>query len=97
MKNGKSSLSKGRTYRELGEFWDRQNLAEVWESTKRVRFRVQLESEVSYCALDPSLAEKVRSLAKKRGVSSETIINLWIHQKLRERSSKIRSKENSRS
>jgi len=34
--------------------------------------------------LDGNLTEKVRSAAKKRGVSSETLINLWVKEKLKQ-------------
>jgi len=37
--------------------------------------------------IDKSLSEKLQSVAKKQGVSSDTLINLWIQQKLQEKPS----------
>lgn len=35
-------------------------------------------------SLDPGLAEKLAAEAHKRGLSTETLINLWLNEKLRE-------------
>jgi hypothetical protein len=34
--------------------------------------------------LDSKLSKKVRSIAKKRGVSPDTLLNLWVQEKLQE-------------
>lgn len=84
MSKSKSSLSKARSYKEIGEFWDTHDLADFWDRTKSARFEVDIESEVTYYALDSKLSKKVRSIAKKRGVSADTLLNLWVQEKLRE-------------
>jgi hypothetical protein len=78
-------LSKARSYEEIGEFWDSHDLSEHWDRTKSVRFEVDIESEVTYFALDSRLSKRVRSLAKKRGISTGTLLNLWVQEKLREK------------
>jgi hypothetical protein len=82
MSRTKSSISKVRSYRAIGEFWDTHDLAEHWEQTQPVEFEIDLESEVTYYPLDNSLATRVRSIAKHRGVSPETLLNLWVQEKL---------------
>jgi hypothetical protein len=82
MSRTKSSISKVRSYREIGEFWDTHDLAEHWEQTQPVEFEIDLESEVTYYPLDITLATRVRSIAKQRGVSTETLLNLWVQEKL---------------
>ena len=84
MSKSKSSLSKARSYKEIGEFWDTHDLADFWDRTKSVKFEVDIQSEVTYYALDSKLSKKVRSIAKKRGVSADTLLNLWVQEKLRE-------------
>ncbi len=84
MKRGKSSTSKARTYRELGDFWDTHDLSDFWDQTKRVDFDVNIESEITYYSLDKRLAKKVQSIAQKRGVSADTLINLWVQEKIQE-------------
>ena len=78
----KSSISKAKSYKEIGEFWDAHDLAEFWDQTKKASFEVNIESEVTYYSLDKRLAEKVQTVAQKRGVSADTLINLWVQEKL---------------
>ncbi len=83
-KKRKSSISKARSYRELGDFWDTHDLADYWDQTKPVEVTVDLKSEVTYYALDTELATRIRRLARRRGVSPETLLNLWVQEKLQE-------------
>lgn len=87
MDKNKGSLSKASSYREIGDYWDIHDVTEVWDKTRKVKFDVEIESEVIYYPLEKSLSEKVRSLAKKHGITSETLINLWVQQKLQEQTS----------
>lgn len=80
----KSSLSQATSYKEIGEFWDKQDLSEVWEKTKEAAFGVNIESEISYYAVDRTLSEKLQTLALKRGVTADTLVNLWLQEKLQE-------------
>jgi len=84
MKRGKSSVSKAKSYREIGDFWDTHDLSEFWDQTKRVDFDVNIESEITYYSLDKRLAKEVQSIAQKRGVSADTLINLWVQEKIQE-------------
>ena len=84
MKKYKSSLSKSKCCKEVGEFWDTHDLAEFWDQTRKASFEVNIESEVTYYSLDRRLAEKVQTVAQKHGVSADTLINLWVQEKLLE-------------
>jgi hypothetical protein len=86
MCEGKSSISKASSYKEIGEFWDTHDLADYWDQLELVEFEVNLQSEVTYYPLKLSLSHKIRSVAKRQGVSAETLINLWIQEKLLEES-----------
>ncbi|MBI5474529.1 MAG: hypothetical protein HY961_19505 [Ignavibacteriae bacterium] len=79
-----SSLSQASSYQQMGEFWDTHDLSDYWSQTRKARFEVKIDSEVTYYALENSLSEKLQTLAKKKGVSSDTLLNLWIQQKLQE-------------
>lgn len=84
MKRSKSSVSKARFYKEIGEFWDTHDLSEYWQQTRPVKFEVDIQSEITYYPLESSLSAKIRSIAKQRGVSPETLLNLWVQEKLQE-------------
>jgi hypothetical protein len=82
MRKYKGSISKAKFYKEIGEFWDTHDLTEFWDQTKKTSFEVDIKSEVTYCSLDKRLAEKVQAIAQKQGVSADTLINLWVQEKL---------------
>lgn len=85
MKRGKSSISKGRSYNEIGEFWDEHDLSTYWDKTRKVKFDVVLDPEVTYYPIEKDLSEKIQLEARKRGVSSDTLVKLWLEQKIKER------------
>ena len=87
MSKGKSTISKAKTYREMGEFWDAHDLADYWDQTYPVEFEIELQSGVTYFPVEMKLSEKVRSVAEQHGVSPETLLNLWIQEKLQEETS----------
>jgi hypothetical protein len=80
----RSSISKATSYEEIGEFWDEHDTADYWEQTYPVEFKVNLQSEEIYYRIDNTLSEQLRSLARRRGISPETLLNLWVQEKLRE-------------
>ncbi len=84
MDANKSSISQAQSYQEIGEFWDTHDVTDYWEKTRAAKFEVDIQSEVRYCALEETLANKVSELAWQKGVSVETLINLWVQEKVKE-------------
>ena len=84
MRKNKSSISEATSYKETGEFWDTHDLTEFWDKTKKASFGVDIESEITYYAVDKKLSEKIQAIAQKRGVTADTLINLWVQEKLQE-------------
>lgn len=82
MAKSKSTISKASSYKELGEFWDTHDLSAYWDQTKPAKFEVDVESESIYYPVEPSLSVQMSNLAKQRGVSPETLLNLWLQEKL---------------
>lgn len=82
MRKNRISISKAQSYKEMGEFWDTHDLSEYWDKTKEVSFDVNIEAEKYYYGLEKSLSEQIESVARKRGVSGDILINLWIQEKL---------------
>jgi CopG antitoxin of type II toxin-antitoxin system len=74
MKKGKSSISKARSYAEIGEFWDEHDLSDYWGKTRKVKFDVVLEPEATYYPVAKDLSEKIQSVARKQGVASGTLV-----------------------
>ena|ERR671918_294338 len=84
MRKGKSSISKARSYAEIGEFWDKHDLSDYWGKTRKVKFDIVLEPEATYYPVPKDLAVKIQSQARKEGVPSDALVNRWLDQKLRE-------------
>ena len=82
--NNNNSISKARSYAEIGEYWDKHDLSDAWGKTKKVKFEVVAEPEATYYPVEKDLSEKIQSVAKKQGVPSDTLVNLWLAQKNRE-------------
>lgn len=83
-KTNKTSISKAESYKEIGEFWAEHDLGDYWEQTEPVEFEVDILAEKRYYPLERDLARQVTQMAQKRGVAVETLINLWVKEKLLE-------------
>ena len=86
MGDSKTSLSNAQSYREIGDFWDHHDLGEFESQIKPAEFDVQVQSSRIFVPLEKTLAEKLRSAAEKNGVSAETLLNLWVQEKIAEES-----------
>ena len=88
MAENKSSLSGSRSYEELSDYWDTHSLADHWDETSPVEFELDIESSTLYFPVDRKLASKLRAAASEHGVSPETLLNLWLQEKVAEESRK---------
>jgi predicted HicB family RNase H-like nuclease len=69
---------------EAADFWDTHDLADYWDKTREAHFEVDLQRRVFLTALEPELAKKIAVRAQQQGVSSETLINVWLKEKVME-------------
>jgi hypothetical protein len=81
--NNKTTISKADTLDQIGEFWDNHSLADYWDQTKEVEFKIRAARR-HRAAIDPELYNKILSCSHKRGILPETLINLWLTEKLKE-------------
>lgn len=93
MSGNKSSISKAHTYQEMGEFWDEHDLTDYWEETKEVEFTINIQTERRYYPIDRLLSNKVCEFAKKHGVSPETLVNLWVQEKVKQSETELSDAE----
>lgn len=71
-----------RSIEEASNFWDTHDIADYWDETKEVKFEVEVPKESCYVALEKEIAREVLEVAKEKHVSVETLINLWLKEKL---------------
>ncbi|MFQ5709403.1 MAG: hypothetical protein ACE5HO_18245, partial [bacterium] len=53
-------------------------------ANQEVQFDVDLKKGIHYFAVEKYIAKKIREIAQQRGVSAETLVNLWLKSKLSE-------------
>ena len=64
------------------EFWDTHSLADYEESWKDVQCEIDIRRRTYQISVDSSLYQKLRHAAQERGVSAETLVNLWLEEKV---------------
>ena len=77
--NRLSSVSKAATLKEMGEFWDAHDFTKFDTDAPDVEFTVACT-----VAIEPDLLLAIEKQAHKRGISVETLVNLWLQEKLAE-------------
>jgi hypothetical protein len=75
-------ISRARTLEEIGEFWDGHSLADYWEETHEVEFEVRANRR-RRITVDPEVYAELEAEARARGVLPETLVNLWLAERLR--------------
>jgi hypothetical protein len=80
-----TSLSHAVTVEEIGEFWDTHSLADYADQIHEVDFEVRAQRR-HRITLDPDLYTQIEAQAQQRGISPETLINLWLLERLQKAS-----------
>ena len=69
---------------EASDFWDTHDLSDYLDLTRAVDFDVDIQRRVFLTALEPQLAKKLTYIARKQGIATETLINVWLAEKIEE-------------
>ena len=78
-----TGISKAVTIEEIAEFWDTLSLADYWDQTHEVEFEVRAERR-RRVTIDPDIYAGPETQARRRGLNLETLINLWLSERLRQ-------------
>jgi len=76
-----TSISQAQTLEEIGDFWDAHSLDDYWEETREVEFEVRAKQR-RRITLEPDIYKELEAEARLRGVVPETLVNLWLAEKL---------------
>ena len=74
-----STISRAQTLEEMGEFWDTHDFTEFDDNAPDVEFTI-----ANSISIEADLLSAVEQQARLRGVSPETLVNLWLQEKLTE-------------
>ena len=80
MASRKERIPKNMTIEEASEFWDTHSVADY--SSHVVKFEYRPEEQITFVAIANDLLRQLEQHAKEQGASIETLINLWIKEKL---------------
>ena len=78
--NKPSSVSKADTDAKIGEFWDTHDFTE-FDNPNASDVKLEITCTVP---IEPELFTALEKHAQKRGIQVETLVNLWLQQKLAE-------------
>lgn len=74
----KSSVSKATAPEKMGEFWDKHDFTEFDDpNAPDAEFQVTVAVPI-----EPDLLSDIEELARRRGVKVETLVNLWLKEKV---------------
>jgi len=85
----KSSVSKAKSYQEIGAFWDEHDATTFGEQID-AEFEVDIHSQFRYYPINNQFIKNIRHLAEERGISEVTLINLWIQEKITQADTSIK-------
>ena len=78
MPANKSSVSKSNSLEKMGEFWDKHDFTEFDDpNAPDVDFDVTVAIPI-----EPDLLSDIEELAHQRGIKVETLVNLWLKEKV---------------
>ena len=74
-----------KSYEEMAEFWDTHSLADYWDQTESAEFEISPNARRHYMVpVDRDLLSRVQRIARARGLSIESLVNLLLEQRLQE-------------
>ncbi|HSK73677.1 MAG TPA: CopG family antitoxin [Pyrinomonadaceae bacterium] len=76
-----TGISQAQTLEEIGEFWDTHSLDDYWDKTREAEFEVRAKQR-KRITLEPQIYKELEAEARIRGVVPETLVNLWLAEKL---------------
>ena len=69
----------------IAEFWDTHSLVDYWEETEPAEFEFDPHARRHYLvAVDPDLLARIRAVARRNRLETESLVNLWLEQHLQE-------------
>jgi len=77
----RASRSRARSYQEIGEYWDAHDIPSSTMRDRAPKFSVDIQRRRFLVAIEPALFAKVRRRAAKKGLSAESLLNLWVQEK----------------
>jgi hypothetical protein len=83
MRIGKTK--KAWTVKECGVYGDTHSLADVWDKTEPATFSLSTDfGSRHWVSVDPELLDRIHGIASKRGLRTESLVNLLLERQLQD-------------
>ena len=85
LKNKKQSSQQDplpENFGSLEEFWDTHSTSDYEDFMEDVDVSIDIHTSKVYCAVAKDLLTQLQIHARQQGVSTETLINLWLREKV---------------
>ena len=87
-RNKAKILPRSKSVKELVDFFETHDMGDYWEKMPEAHFDVNIKKRKHLVALEEDIVGKLTEIAKLKKVSSESLINAWLKDKIR-RATKI--------
>ncbi len=82
-KNKTKTLPRPKSVKELVDFFETHDVGDYLEKMPEAHFDVNIERRKHLVALEEDIVDKLTEIAKSKKVSSESLINAWLKDKIR--------------
>ncbi|MDM8528393.1 CopG family antitoxin [Anaerolineales bacterium HSG24] len=79
-----SSISKAQSYEEMAKFWNTHSTADFEDDTYEVELTFDPSARQTWVMIEPDLFTELRQIAQTRRVSLQTLVNVWLSQRVSE-------------
>jgi hypothetical protein len=82
-KNKSKTLPRSKSVKELVDFFETHDMGDYWGQMPEVHFDVNIKKRKHLVALEEDLVDKLTEIAKAKKVSSASLINTWLKNRIR--------------
>ncbi len=83
-KSRSTRLAKFDSLDSLVEFFDTHDMGEYLDEMPETKFDISIKTRTHVIALDEDLAKTLTKIAKAKRISSRTLVNRWLREKVAE-------------
>ena len=81
-KNKPKRLPRLKSVDELVEFFDKHDMGDHWDRLPKAEFEVNIKTRKHLIAIDEKIIPSINQIAKSKKVTSATLINTWLREKI---------------
>jgi len=79
------NIPEFKSYEEMADFWDTHSFADYWDQTEPAEFEFFPKARRRFLvSVDRNLIKRIQKVAHVRGLSTESLVNLLLEQRLHE-------------